>query len=583
MVFDLKTAHWTQPEVRGQIPKGRARHASVIYEDKLFIIGGVTGEASHILDDIAYLDLKTWTWSRTWSFVTRFDHTSWIWGGRLWVFGGMGNDMERSTEIWWLDLKGSPSFGLGPAHGSLDSHPTFGRVTPGFTNTSVQAPTMSVPGAYAANSGSVQIRPSRKEKPTAPGAISSLKFLSGPHVPTQSSGMHFHAYSSGTLLDLVSPVGSFRSVECNLSSLELDSLRWQRLVEGPELFPPGYRWHYCTINADGTKAWLLGSPIDEATGIGPHPDAHLSEILTIDLKRYGMLGNDLLYGRNSEQNRILASERDSPGLSSGLGADLAAMFDQSPEAGSMTDFTITALKDDGDVEDGGKTPMSFTKDDQQPNFLASDAPTSEPIHVHKIILQARWPHFKRMYAAKMSEFHTKRLHIPEPYTVVRAFLYYLYTDSIAPHPQYCTSLTDVAGMLVMANLYDMPKLRLLCVHRLSRELDVEHAAIIWERAGRTNEEWLKRRAATFCLTHWGRIVRTIGFLTLNKESLVELCAVVDTDGRVVGGDELEMIGGLGGAKFGSSGQNKRPRLGTGASQTADEVDDAEEEDGMELN
>ena len=61
-----------------------------------------------------------------------------------------------------------------------------------------------------------------------------------------------------------------------------------------------------------------------------------------------------------------------------------------------------------------------------------------------------------------------------------------YTDSIAPHtPSFVANLTDVAGMLVMANLYDMPKLRLMCVNRLSREIDIEHAAVIWERAGRT--------------------------------------------------------------------------------------------------
>jgi hypothetical protein len=188
----------------------------------------------------------------------------------------------------------------------------------------------------------------------------------------------------------------------------------------------------------------------------------------------------------------------------------------------------------------------------------------------------------------MVEFHTKRMHIPEPYSVVRAFLYYLYTDSILPHPEYCQDLTDVAGMLVMANLYDMPKLRLLCVHRLSRELDVEHAAIIWERAGRTNEEWLKRRAASFCLTHWGRIVRTEGFKSLSRGSLMELCEAVDTEGRVVGGEELEVVGGLGGGKFGVGGVNqdsRRTRMRVSLGQSTEDLSDAdaEEEDGMEMN
>jgi hypothetical protein len=184
----------------------------------------------------------------------------------------------------------------------------------------------------------------------------------------------------------------------------------------------------------------------------------------------------------------------------------------------------------------------------------------------------------------MAEYHTKKMHIPEPYSVVRAFLYYLYTDSIAGHPEYCSDIVDVAGMLVMANLYDMPKLRLLCVHRLSRELDIDNAAIVWERAGRTNEEWLKRRAGTFCLMNWGRIVRTDGFRTLSRQSLMELCEVVDMEGRVVSGHQLELAG-WGSDGFGMSRDNKRSRLAVSAGPGADDIDemDGEDDDGMELS
>lgn len=82
IVFDLKTAHWTQPQVSGPIPKGRARHAAVLHEDKLFIVGGITGHDNYVLDDICYLDLKTFTWSRAWRFVSRFDHSAYIWYAR---------------------------------------------------------------------------------------------------------------------------------------------------------------------------------------------------------------------------------------------------------------------------------------------------------------------------------------------------------------------------------------------------------------------------------------------------------------------------------------------------------------------
>ena len=73
IVFDLKTATWTQPEPHGPPPRGRARHSAVIHDEKLYISGGQTGHDS-VLDDICFLDLKTWTWSRSWKFVPRFDH-----------------------------------------------------------------------------------------------------------------------------------------------------------------------------------------------------------------------------------------------------------------------------------------------------------------------------------------------------------------------------------------------------------------------------------------------------------------------------------------------------------------------------
>jgi hypothetical protein len=539
VILDLKTHNWTQPDIQGAIPKGRARHAAVVYEDKLFIIGGLTGETNYILDDICYLDLKTWTWSRTWSFVQRFDHTAWIWGGRLWVLGGMSHEMERSNEMWWLDLKGSATMS-----GTGRRYPSMGRIHSSRHDSFLHPRDRH--DTYAANSGSLHIRSSRRDKPNAPGAVSSLKFVSGPNVPAQSIGTHFHVCSSGALLDLVSPSATIRSSECNLSSLELDSLRWQRIVEGPEIFAPGFKWHYCTINEDGTKLWLLGSPSDETAN--PNQELQLSEVLAIDLKRYGLLGNDLV-SSSSEQNRILAAERQSTTpISIGLGSDLATLFDQAPEI-SMSDFIITANpdpydpeEDDDEVRSTIETRFSTNTDGSQ-LFVSDKTLTSPPINVHKMILHSRWPHFKRLYASKMIEYQQSRLHIPEAYSVVRAFLYYLYTDSIAPSP-YCRSLTEVAGMLVMANLYDMPKLRLLCVNRLSREIDIEHAAVIWERAGTTDEEWLKARAARFCMLNWGRIVRTDGFRSLSRNSFLELCEVTDVEGRVVGGDELDEGFGL---------------------------------------
>jgi len=569
IVFDLETARWTAPEVRGTPPRGRARHAAVIYDDKLFIVGGLSGQDSKpstILDDLCYLDLNTWTWSRIWRFVPRFDHTCWVWGNRLWIFGGMLQGMERVNDLWWYDFKQDPAFHSSPTE-------SIGHVSMASRLARSQHPSASpnLPGnpTHAANSSVVhvdQANVASRPLPMAPGSVSSVKFFSGPSIPTQKHGTHFHAVSSGCLLDLVTPAAT--PAETGLSVLDLDNMRWEKLAEGREMFSSNYRWQYCALNDEGTLAWLVGCAVRES-GLVNGASEYLSDVLPLDLRKLGLLGNSL-----DTDIRLPASDSHINSHFSGLGADLARFFDKSPDTGSGTDFIVVANRDDAEIEgDDIGSPVSETPSQK----------ASPPIHVHSFILQARWPHFARMISAQMAEFHSKRLQIPEPYSVVRSFLFYLYADTILAGPDSATSLADVAGMLVMANLYDMPRLRTLCRNRLGLELNVEHAALIWDRAGTANEEWLKRRAARFCMTHWGRVVRTVGFFNLRRTRLMELCQEVDTEGRVLGAEELEFVGGLGGARFNGGGVSlKEPLRHRRSTVMVDAFESSDDDQGMEL-
>ncbi len=596
IIFDLKTAHWTQPSVTGPIPKGRARHAAVLHEDKLFIVGGITGHDNYVLDDICYLDLKTYTWSRSWRFVGRFDHSAYIWGERVWVFGGLSEDMDKVSDLWWLDLKGSPAFDSPPHIGSLDrSGLARNTASPRPSHQASRSPVVGSSG-YAANSRTPQVNtPSFHLKayaPPAPGAISALKFVSGPSVPSQMQGIHFHVYSSGTLLDFVTPAATITSKECSLTALDLGALRWQKLAEGREIFKPGYRWHYCTMNEDGTKVWLLGCPTEAgAIDLGANGlEEYLSDIMEIDLRRYGFLGSNLGSETRTDLVRPSLRTRNVEPPSKGLGADLARLFNHPPETGSGTDFIVTALSRDYDEDEimGSALMHAGESDESSQTWLAADAPTSPPIHVHRLILQARWPHFARLWSSQMAEFHTKKMHIPEPYSVVKAFLYYLYTDRIDPTDDDADNamadLADVAGLLVMSNIYNIPHLRLLCVNRLSKELDVDHACIIWYCAGLANEEWLRKRTAGFCMTHWGRVVRTVGFQRLPRSALVELSQEVDMEGRVVGGDELDMIVGMDGRFSDGASASSRRKESVSSNQTQLlETEDDDDDDGMEMS
>lgn len=126
-----------------------------------------------------------------------------------------------------------------------------------------------------------------------------------------------------------------------------------------------------------------------------------------------------------------------------------------------------------------------------------------------------------------------------------------------------------------------PHLRLICVNRLARELDVDHACIVWYCAGLANEEWLRKRAASFCMTHWGRIVRTQGFLRLPRTALVELSQEIDMEGRIIGGEELEW-GGMGGRYGDQLGHGAR-KASVSSNQTQMVDSEADDDEGMEMN
>ncbi|KAI5810551.1 hypothetical protein BZA77DRAFT_169048 [Pyronema omphalodes] len=539
-IFDIATATWSQPVMSGYPPCGRSRHAAVLHDDKLFVMGGVHHNPiaqpadydadeepeynpQEVLDDICYLDLKTMTWSRSWKWVSRFDHQAWVREGKLWIFGGMGKEMDRTGELISLDL----------------SHPVFARTEikpigyathPGRSMTESTGPVRVLRSnrSYGPNSPRAMNTSRRHTPPPKPNLVpastSSVRFLWGRDIPSEAHGTHFHHICGNTLLDFSTYSTNLRSShnDMGLSALDLREMTWRKLSEGSDILGgSSWRWHYLAVSPNGTTAYLLGCPVyNEDLGEG---EEYLSDVLPISLLDFGISPTPA------------AGESPSQGM---LGFDLSTVFD-TPH--SNPDFTIRALKDEAAEGDEYDTDGIWCRSHQpdDPRTDDDDLPSEDvlgpPILCHKLILLSRWGHFTRVYNSRMREYHRGRLYLPEPYTVVRAFCYYLYTDSIATGP-YCPDITTVAGLLVLANLYAMERLRTLCLGRLYNELDVESAAVVWERAGVAGEEMLRKKAAVFVLTYWGRIVRTRGFRRLSRRSLIELCDEVDEEGRIIAGE-----------------------------------------------
>jgi len=136
------------------------------------------------------------------------------------------------------------------------------------------------------------------------------------------------------------------------------------------------------------------------------------------------------------------------------------------------------------------------------------------IPVNSQLLSQRWPHFKalvdqqaeRVPKLKYDEetikspedeepilmYHNRALEFPEPYSVTLAFLQYLYTDHLLTAQQHQPQI--LAQLLLLADMYDLDRLRQLASHSLHQSLTMSTAALIYETAALSRQTGLQIRA-----------------------------------------------------------------------------------------
>lgn len=431
--FNTRSHTWTRLTPRGPFPEPRSRAAVVLINDLLYVSGG-TNENGKILDDLVVLDLGAMVWRRGRQFECRYDHTAFYHDDKIWIFGGLTEQMNRCQDLLAFHL---------------------------------------------------------------PTGTKTCTRIIGPTTPSVGGDGHFYypittAAPTPVLLDFVMP--SFptssparRRHDASVSALDLDRMHWTVLDTTPAV--RDFVWENlvrgnCASDVC-SKAYFIGYRGGTSIDINV-----FSHALEVDLANFGIVINTL--------DAPFSPTAEIDGLG-GIARDLATLLDDK----HTSDFTIVTDPDDDDEATG-------------------------VLHVHTLILRARWPYFNTMLESQMSEARTAQYVLSEPYTVVKSLITHFYTDALAP----CTTPV-CARLLVLANMYNIPRLRALALGRLLRELDVEGATIVWGAAREAGERALERKAVRMCFDYWGEVVRTRGFRDMRREDLVELCGLVGVKAKVV--------------------------------------------------
>ncbi|KAF9187549.1 hypothetical protein BGZ50_001896 [Haplosporangium sp. Z 11] len=498
-ILDLDLLQWRQVRIPSSphAPKPRYAHLSSISGSKLVVIGGQNINNQYI-EEVNVLDLDSLQWVASMAFEKHCGsyRSIAVSSGQGTTVPVIGSELESGSPTLsptLTSVDGFPTSYLRKTSSNTSLHytPSIRKSGSGFGLAKKNSPmsrlsigsnslNTSSPSTMSDQRSSIYrlsqfIAPTPVQQEEHPIYIYSnfnftdvkreLQVLTPPQLNTQD-----HSQSmSGNLLPpgLRFPTGAIAGQHMLLSgtyltntqqsfsiwSLNLSSLAWTRIDTGT-VFTTG-SWNRGILMESSNAYLVFGNRDRNLADDYQNRQTNFEHVSIVDLEAFG------IYQHPPTTMTQTAQE---------LGLNLL----NDP---AMADFEI------------------LTQDQQQ-------------IPVNSSILSARWPYFsvllreqeeQEMAQSKQENYEydptlsSKRvLALPEPYTVVLAFLQYLYTDHLVTaqqhHPQVLSQL------LLLADMYGLDRLRDLATHALHQMLNMSTAAMVYETAALSQQTGLQIRS-----------------------------------------------------------------------------------------
>ncbi|KAG0378005.1 hypothetical protein BGX24_004979 [Mortierella sp. AD032] len=457
-VLDLVTMHWDCIVAKdGVPPTKRYGHTAVLWNQNIIIFGGAN-EYTDYRDDVIMFSLQTRTWSRPeirGEVPARYLHSATVYRNKMYVYGGFAKNSKctyvleemriLNLETWtWSDAYTVPAR-------YNHSASLIGSKLWIYAGKDEQGNTVS--DLYSIDLVTLRVLPHT-------GITGKVVLLKSQHF-SESIGNQLVVFGK------YPNEATQTSLYC-LWIMDLDQLEWRKL-DVDQCLENGV-WNYFTIvskRAQQTPRLESGDEMecsmdvdeDESTPrlvfLGntekerPQPYDHFREVLSINVEYLGVF-------------QIPPSN---------LQSQMRMMLDND----EFSDFTVIAKG------------------------------SSRKIHVHRMILSTRWPHFRNMHASGMIESKQGSMTLPEPYAVVYAFLSFLYTDTVDSDLDYSV----VCDVMVMANMYLLERLKKLCASILHRyHLQIDTCVRIFQAACVSQEHGLKKLSQEFIFRHCGAVMKT---------------------------------------------------------------------------
>jgi N-acetylneuraminic acid mutarotase len=122
--YEIEAKKWTEVKSKGEIPKPRSGHSSVVYGNTMIVFGGYGSDFKN-KNDLFFYDIPSKTWKKIKSLLAipspRSYHRSVCIQGTMFVYGGKSED-DETGDIFALDLKNKTWTIVGRAPSNLFGH-----------------------------------------------------------------------------------------------------------------------------------------------------------------------------------------------------------------------------------------------------------------------------------------------------------------------------------------------------------------------------------------------------------------------------------------------------------------------------
>ncbi|KAI7856920.1 hypothetical protein BDC45DRAFT_412669, partial [Circinella umbellata] len=457
-VLDLNTLQWTRhipPPDSAKPPKPRYFHSADVYNNSIVVFGGmgysrISTDGLCVLDDISVFDVETMTWKRPtvepslFAPRPRYAHLSAIVEDKLVVIGGQDMNNGYLGEINVLDLKTWEWVHAKTFDKHVGAYRSIAITAPPKTRlpimlreggtTSIDTPS---PIYLYTNYNFADVKRELQLIFTPSGASSAVEdcsnYMSGSAMPP---GLRFPTgHTLGHHLVLAGTYLSPQSQSFTIWALDLGTLTWSRIETG-SVFTQG-SWNRGVLHETTNRFVVFGHRGRNLLDDYNHRQVNFDHIAMVDMEAFGV------YNLPKATCSTLAQE---------MGLSLL-------NEPAVSDFRIITIE-------------------------------NQSIPVNSAVLSQRWPYFEQLMKENLLKAHS--MSFPYPHPVVIALLQFIYTDNLLTAQQYQPHI--LSQLLLLADMYELPRLRGLATHALHQMLNMSTAPLIFETAALSHQTSLQVRA-----------------------------------------------------------------------------------------